>query len=407
MSSEASRQTGERPDTRGEALLRADLHVHSYHSGYAGHMRFLRARDCYSEPEAVYQVAKARGMDLVTITDHDSIDGCLEFLDRHPGADDFFISEEIECRVPGLPLKVHIGAYDISERIHREVQPLRKSVYETAEYLRNQHVFFTLNHLFFFLHQQMTLDAYLRALLPLFSAFEVRNGTMLEAHNLLIEDIVADRRRTPSAAVAVGGSDAHTLAAVATTYTEAPGANRAEFLQSLRAGRTRVGGRHGSTRRVMREIYGVVGRYWASLVGVGRQELPWQHRAIGLAFSMVSMPAEFIPAIIALANKRSERRRIDRFREEWAAATDLARGEPFDARSEPVEDRAAQDMLVEPRAACGRPSTRPVSIERIILRPFDTLRVVPSPVEGRQAQDERESKSSVPTAVHDTEGAAL
>ena len=175
-----------------DRVMRADLHVHSYHSGYAGHMRFLRARDCYSEPESVYRVAKARGMDIVTLTDHDSVDGCLEFLDRHPDADDFFISEEIECVVPlgpadrtgsGGPLKVHVGAYGIDERIHREVQRLRASVYETTAYLREQGVFYTLNHLFFFLRRQMPVDAYLRAILPLFPAFEVRNGTMLEAHN--------------------------------------------------------------------------------------------------------------------------------------------------------------------------------------------------------------------------------
>jgi len=355
--------------------MRADLHVHSYHSGYASHMRFLRARDCYSEPEAVYRVAKARGMDLVTITDHDSIGGCLEFLDRHPDADDFFISEEIECLVPGLPLKVHIGAYDISERIHREVQPLRRSVYETAEYLRTQDVFFTLNHLFFFLHRQMPLGDYLRALLPLFSAFEVRNGTMIEAHNRLIEDIITERRRTAATVVAVGGSDAHTLAGIATTYTEAPGRNRAEFLENLRAGRTSVGGRHGGTLRVMREIYGVVGRYWASLVGVGRQELTWRRRALGLAFSTISMPAEFIPALVAVIDKNGERRRIDRFREEWATATSLARGE-----------------LVEPRSASCGPSPRPRLIGRLILR---------------QAQDERESKGPGSSAVHDTEPAGL
>jgi predicted metal-dependent phosphoesterase TrpH len=297
-------------------------------------MRFLQARDCYSEPEAVYAVAKARGMDLVTITDHDSVDGCLEFLDRHPDADDFFVSEEVECLVPGLPLKVHIGAYDINERIHREVQPLRKSVYETVAYLRQQDVFFTLNHLFFFLKQQMPLDSYLRALLPLFSAFEVRNGTMLEAHNLLIEEIVAGRRRAGCVAVGVGGSDAHTLAGVATTFTEAPGRNRAEFLQSLRAGRTSVGGQHGGTVRVMREIYGVVGRYWASLVGVGRQELSWRRRAIGLGFSAISMPAEFIPALIAVIGKQDERRRIDRFRHDWARAVISLHTGPIDARSQ-------------------------------------------------------------------------
>ena len=176
----AEQASNEASPTRGSSsssapgegsLLRADLHVHSWHSGHANHMRFLRARDCYSDPEAVYRAAKARGMDLVTITDHDSIGGCLEFLDRHPDAGDFFISEEIECLVPGLPLKVHIGAYDINERIHRDVQPLRRSVFETAAYLRQQGVFFTLNHLFFFLHGQMPLGDYLDALLPLFCAF--------------------------------------------------------------------------------------------------------------------------------------------------------------------------------------------------------------------------------------------
>jgi len=300
--------------------MKADLHVHSYHSGYAGHLRFLRARDCYSDPEAVYRTAKARGMDVVTITDHDSISGCLEFLDRHPDAEDFFISEEIECRIPGTPVRVHIGAYDIDERIHREVQPLRGSVYETAAYLRGQGVFFALNHLFFFCPDDMTLGEYLAALLPLFGAFEVRNGTMLACHNRLVETIAAEQRQRGLPAVPVGGSDAHTLAGVGTTYTEAPGRNLAEFLTSLRAGRASVGGAHGGPLRVMREIYGVVARYWASLLGAGRQELSWGRRAIGLGFSAASMPFEFIPAVVALADKRRERRRIEALAREWAAA---------------------------------------------------------------------------------------
>jgi hypothetical protein len=203
-------------------------------------------------------------------------------------------------------------------------------VFETAEYLRRREIFFTLNHLFFFLDRQMPVDAYLRALLPLFSAFEVRNGTMLEAHNVLIDEIVSARRARGVAAVGVGGSDSHTLAGVGTTYTEVPARSRAEFLHNLRAGLTHVGGRHGGTLRVMREIYGVVGRYWASLLGAGRQELSWSRRAIGLGFSAMSMPAEFVPALIALNGKRSERRRIDRFRREWSAAS-ASEGTPADA----------------------------------------------------------------------------
>lgn len=311
--------------TQSPELLRADLHVHSYHSGYARHLAFLRTRDCYSAPDAVYRTAKARGMDLVTITDHDSIDGCLEFLERHPDAPDFFISEEIECRFPARRgrsasaggLKAHIGAYGIDERIHREIQPLRSNVYEAAAFLRQEGVFFALNHLFFFFNQQMPLREYLEAVVPLFPGFEVRNGAMLREHNTLIEAIV--RERPAPAAAFIGGSDAHTLGTIGMTYTEAPGRTRDEYLDSLRAGRSSTGGRHGGTLRVAREIYGVVFRYWASLVGLERQDLGWGRRTLGLAFSGVSLPAEFMPLLVAARQKRRERERIARYRREWEA----------------------------------------------------------------------------------------
>jgi predicted metal-dependent phosphoesterase TrpH len=306
-------------------VLRADLHLHSYHSGYAGHLKFLRARDCYSDPDAVYAAAKARGMDLVTITDHDSVDGCLEFLDRHPGADDFFISEEIECRVPDVDLKVHIGAYGISERIHRDIQPLRRNVFEAVAYLRSEGVFYALNHPFFFFHGQLPLDEYLGIARRLFPAFEVRNGTMLAAHNELAEAIVGRwSASSPRPLTAIGGSDSHTLRGIGTTYTEAPGSTRDEFLQSLRAGRARACGRHGSTWREAREIYGVVGRYWATLLGAGRQDLSWPRRTLGLAFSALSMPFEFSPFVVAALHKRDERRRVRAYRNVLLTPTAVA-----------------------------------------------------------------------------------
>jgi predicted metal-dependent phosphoesterase TrpH len=299
-------------------VMRADLHVHSYHSGYTARLPFLRARDCYSEPEAVHAVAKARGMDIVTITDHDSIDGCLEFLERHPDAGDFFISEEIESRFPDTGLKVHIAAYGIDERIHRDIQPLRSDVFQAAAYLRSEGVFYALNHPFLFFRNQMPFARYLDAALELFPALEVRNGTMLPAHNRLASAIAVEPTLPGvPALVAIGGSDSHTLSGVGTTYTEAPASNRDEFLRSLHAGRARVGGRHGNVVREAREIYGVVGRYWASLLGVGRQELSWQRRILGLAFSAISVPGQFIPLLFATLDKRAEARRVASYRREW------------------------------------------------------------------------------------------
>ena len=298
--------------------MRADLHLHSYHSGYASHLQFLRARDCYSEPEAVYAAAKARGMDLVTITDHDRIDGCLEFLGRHPDAADFFISEEIECWFPDANLKVHIGAYDITERIHREVRRLIDNVADVTAYLRAEGVFHVLNHPFFFFRGELPLREYVRRIQQLFPAVEVRNGTMLEAQNRLAQEIVNHSIATGGSVVTgVGGSDSHTLTGIGTTYTEAPGSTLEEFLHSLRAGRGRAGGRHGSLWRESREIYGVVAQYWKALLGRGRPDLSVGRRALGIGFSIVSMPFEWSPLAIAALHKRGERSRMAEYAREW------------------------------------------------------------------------------------------
>src|SRR5204862_6686723 len=120
-----------------------------------------------------------------------------------------------------------------------------------------------------------------------------RNATMTTRPNLLADAIVqqhASARALPVAAI--GGSDSHTLRGVGTTYTETAGAGRSDFLRNLRAGRCRPGGRHGGMFREAQEIYGVVFRYWASLLGIGRQNLSWHRRMIGLGFSAISMPFE-------------------------------------------------------------------------------------------------------------------
>ena len=303
--------------------LRADLHVHSYHSGYTGHFQFLRTRDCYSSPEAVYRVAKSRGMDVVTITDHDSIDGCLEFLDRHPDAPDFIMGEEIECTFPDAPLKMHLGVYGITERIHRDIQPLRRNVFEAVAYLRQQNVLFVLNHLFHFYHGQIDLARYLRDLAWIMPALEVQNGTMLPRHNQLIAEIAHQLGRDRGQPfIGVGGSDSHTLRGIGSTYTQALGPTRETFLANIRAGACTTGGQHGSTGRVAREIYGVIGNHVLAILGLGRHDLTPARRAVGFGFGIVSLPIQIYPLIAAFMEKSREARRVKRWSQEWGAAVD-------------------------------------------------------------------------------------
>ena len=298
--------------------MKADLHVHSYHSGYNYDLPFLRSRDCYSLPEDVYRTAKARGMDFVTITDHDSIDGCLEFLDRHPDAPDFIIGEEISCWLGEI--EVHLGAYGMTERAHREIQPLRKNVFDVIAYLREARIFFALNHLFHFYRDQMPLAAYL-TLLDHVPALETRNGAMLPAHNALIERIIS----ADALHAVVAGSDAHTLRRVGRTWTEAPGKSREEFLANIAAGRGTAHGQQGGTLPLAADIYGVIFDYWLSLIGLRRHELSIPRRTFGMAFSLVSAPFEFIPLIVSTISKSRETRCVDRCAEALAAAVPSAR----------------------------------------------------------------------------------
>jgi predicted metal-dependent phosphoesterase TrpH len=293
--------------------VKADLHVHSYHSGYASHFRRLRARDSYSSPEAVYRTAKARGMDFVCLTDHDSIDGCLEYLDAHPDATDFIMGEEIECAFPDVPeMRVHLGAIGITERQHREVQRLRPNAIDVAAFLRREQVFFAVNHLFFFYRSShLGLADYLNRVLTLAPAVEIHNGAMLPEHNRLSADLRAEAARRGRSLAVTGGSDAHTLQWVGTSFTEADGSTRDEFLAHVKAGRARVGGAHGTLGRMTTEVYGAILNYWRSLVGLERSDLGPKDHLISAACTLaLCVPAVVVPGIVAITHKAKEARRV-------------------------------------------------------------------------------------------------
>ena len=64
--------------------MRLDTHVHTTHSGRASVYPFNHfMRESYNTPHSVYETARRRGMDLVTITDHDQISGAIALGDRN------------------------------------------------------------------------------------------------------------------------------------------------------------------------------------------------------------------------------------------------------------------------------------------------------------------------------------
>src|SRR5580700_7641483 len=87
------------PRDTDRRVTRCDMHCHSTASQVSrlGVQRAAGLPECATPPEEVYELAKRRGMDFVTITDHDTIDGVLEIADRP----DVFVSEELTAHFRG------------------------------------------------------------------------------------------------------------------------------------------------------------------------------------------------------------------------------------------------------------------------------------------------------------------
>ncbi len=294
-------------------LYKADLHCHSRYSGPVKHLRFLQARDCYSQPIDVYRTAKQRGMDLVTITDHDSIDGCLELLNRLGDLTDFIMGEEVSAFLPKFQHTVHIGVYGHTEAQHRDIQKLRPNGEELVAYLRQNNILFVLNHFFHDFSNPVLLHEFIERMAELFQVFEVRNGTLQREHSTLIVNVLERYHGGARPFGFVGGSDAHTLRRLGRTYTVSSAHNREEFLQDIRAGRTRVFGPHSNHLSLAADIYGVVLRYYPAVLSVRNGEFHPLIRLRSFFLSIAATPFLFTPYVAAVRHMRIERERIKLF----------------------------------------------------------------------------------------------
>lgn len=168
---------------------RIDLHVHSK---YAGRFKLfvldsLEVEECYTEPRALYESLLARGMTMVTITDHDTIDGCLEIADL-PGV---FLSEEVSARFPENGCIVHVLTYGITEAQHHELQRLRTNIYELVPYIRAQGILHSLAHPLSPVNHRLT-PALLAKSLVLFDTVELINGQKDPSHERLMRHLIRE-----------------------------------------------------------------------------------------------------------------------------------------------------------------------------------------------------------------------
>ena len=221
---------------------RVDLHCHSTASQISklGVQRSLGLPECATPPEEVYELAKRRGMDFVTITDHDTIDGCMELADRP----DCFVSEELTARFAGEPQAVHVLCYGITPGDHQWLQAHSGDVEACAAYLHEREIVCALAHPFFNVAAPLR-RRHRRRLAELFPIWEVRNGSRAPELNMPAAVYIETHGGT-----GIGGSDDHAGVDIGRTFTEAPVAGSPEeFLRHLLRGDAEAGGEQGSAAK--------------------------------------------------------------------------------------------------------------------------------------------------------------
>ena len=218
------------------------MHCHSTASQESrlGVQRAVGLPECATPPEEVYALAKRRGMDFVTITDHDTISGVLQIAERP----DVFVSEELTARFRGEPQAVHVLCYGITPEDHEWLQAHSDDVELCASYMHARDIACALAHPYYTVAAPLTAR-HRRRLAELFGVWETRNGARAPELNSPAATYVVTRD-----GIGIGGSDDHAGVDIGRTFTEAPAASTPEeFLAHMRAGDVLARGAQGSAAK--------------------------------------------------------------------------------------------------------------------------------------------------------------
>ena len=274
--------------------MRLDPHVHTSFSGRTSLYPLKHLlRESYNSPEGVYRLAKERGMDLVAITDHDTIDGALTLADR----EDVIVGCEVTAAFPDDGVRVHLCVLDINEVQYHQIERLRANVRELLPYLKREEIFTTLNHVASAINGRITAD-HIATLVPWIDAIEVRNGSRLPAQNRTAAALAAATRKVP-----IGASDSHARHSIGRTFVDVPHARtREEFMAGLRAGRVVVHGRDGSYMRLAADIVQIAASFYGERFQMlARSPGKWRNHAVAVG-AVVGLPLLALPFLAAFAH---------------------------------------------------------------------------------------------------------
>ncbi|MCA9402834.1 MAG: glycosyltransferase [Candidatus Omnitrophica bacterium] len=231
-------------------MKKADMHVHSNYSNDPSEwaLRQIGMNECYIEVEEVYARAKAKGMDYVIITDHNTVDGAVRLNRKYP--EDTIIGVEVTTGFPEDGCKMHVLLFDITAEQYRHIEKIRHNIYTLREYIIENDIGYSVAHATYAVNGRLNMEVFEKLIL-MFDVFEGINGArnpyfnevwMDGLRNLTPEDIdrmyqkhkIEPISRDPWVKGFTGGSDDHAGLFSADTWTECEANTKAEFIAAIK-----------------------------------------------------------------------------------------------------------------------------------------------------------------------------
>ncbi len=264
-------------------MAKCDMHVHSKYSEHPSEwfLQRLGAAESYTDPHDLYRIMKKRGMDFVTVTDHNRIDGAMILKEAHP--DEVIVGIESTTYFPEDGCKLHVLIYGLNREQFENIQNLRVNVYKLQEYLVSENLVHAVAHPTYNVNGKLTV-VHLEKLMLLFNVFEGINGGRNEMHNdawmntvrhLTPEHIeklsekygIAPTGDNPWIKGLIGGSDDHAALFMGQTYTTSTAQTPEEFLDEIRNRRSQPNGRSNNFQAFIFTIYKIAWEFYRSRSG--------------------------------------------------------------------------------------------------------------------------------------------
>ncbi|WP_423793042.1 PHP-associated domain-containing protein [Methanocaldococcus indicus] len=223
--------------------MKADLHIHSKYSGVGGYWK-LKYLDSVEEPRTILKYAKKKGLDVIAVTDHNTIKGGIETkkLSKEFGID-VIVGSEIMSKDGEI-----IGLF-LNEEI-----PKGLSAEETIELIKEQGGLAIAPHPYSPICKalgdkifELDLDG-----VEVFNAYH-RDGII---NNIALSKVIKNYHKKPFAFI--GSSDAHISKMIGNAYTLFEGNSVDDLYKAIKNRRTSFYGKPTPLHQIILWSYKVV-----------------------------------------------------------------------------------------------------------------------------------------------------